>query len=53
MIELNNTKKIAIEKETILQVSFNNKNFIVYYSALSVNCEQDWKVSATIQYIPK
>ena len=53
MIELNDTKKTAIEKETILQVSFNNENFIVYYNALSVNCEQDWKVSATIQYIQR
>ena len=48
LIEPNDTMKMAIGKEAILQRTFNIKNFSLSYNALSVNCEHDWKVSATI-----
>jgi len=28
-----------------------SKTFLCNYNALSVNCDQDWKVSATVQFL--
>ena len=42
MIEPNDTMKMTIGKEAILQRTFNIKNLA------TMHCEHDWKVSATI-----